>query len=91
MAEEARRWIARAAKQGHIRACYALSVCYSKGIGGTRDAAKAWIWAMLAAERGDAKAEMSLSELKAGVDPADAQSAAMALQALRKSLPPNRR
>ena len=59
---EAVRLIARAARKGHAAACYTLSACYARGLALEVDPARAWAWLTLAAQRGDARAELKLPE-----------------------------
>jgi len=54
---KAREWFVQAADQGHGRAQLALGFMHYKGMGGQKDAARAFMWFTLAAQRGEKVAE----------------------------------
>ena len=85
---ESVRLIARAARKGHAPACYTLSACYARGLALEVDPARAWAWLTLAAERGDARAEVKLPELEARLQEDGMVRARAMLGYLRPLLPP---
>jgi TPR repeat protein len=89
-AEEAMRWIVRAAKQGHPRACYTLAGCYGQGLAVQRDPVTAWAWCSIAAERGEPKAELLLPQYLELLDDGQRAAGSATLKVLRDKLPPVR-
>ena len=85
---ESVRLIARAARKGHPPACYTLSACYARGLALEVDNARAWAWLTLAAQRGDARAELKLPELEARLDAEGLVRARDMLGHLQPLLPP---
>jgi TPR repeat protein len=84
------RWIVRAAKQGHPRACYTLAGCYGQGLAVQRDPVTAWAWCSIAAERGEPKAELLLPQYLELLDDGQRAAGSATLKVLRDKLPPVR-
>ena len=87
---ESLRLIARAARKGHAAACYTLSLCYARGVALKVDPVRAWAWMTMAADRGEARAELALPELDAVLVGDDVQRARDLRGDLQALLPPVR-
>lgn len=87
---ESLRLIARAARKGHAAACYTLSLCYARGVALKVDPVRAWAWMTMAADRGEARAELKLPELAAALVGEDGELARAMRGHLQALLPPVR-
>lgn len=85
-AVEALRWFEEAAGKGHAKAQYNLALAYERGVGTTRDRAKALDWLARAAESdGDAQYMLGLLLLDEAGEPPDPAKLRKALEWMRKA------